>query len=179
MCVCARARACVGGCRALDSAQVPKQQDQNMFSKLIKMASSLGAPRAAPPNCKAMVPMLDFINHRTAARARFSYDARADVFSVAAERAYMKGEQVFISLAFNVCTRVSSSPSLSGPTLRPTGASMCVFKGQQVRVCVSSPSPLSRPTVKAKRCVYVCLCCLCVSFSDIEGEQVFFSLFLI
>ena len=83
--------------RALDSAEVPKQQDQNIFSKLTKMASSLGAPQTAPRNCKAMVPMLDFINHRTAARARFRYDAQADVFSVAAERAYVKGEQVLIS----------------------------------------------------------------------------------
>ena len=43
---------------------------------------------------KAMCPMLDMINHDHGARPRFSYDARQDVFSVAADRNYPKGQQV-------------------------------------------------------------------------------------
>ena len=41
-----------------------------------------------------------------AARPRFSYDARADVFSVAAERAYANGEQVCVCVCVCVCVYV-------------------------------------------------------------------------
>jgi hypothetical protein len=44
-----------------------------------------------------MVPMLDFFNHQSSARPRFGYDPRTDVFSVAAEKPYLKGEQVYIT----------------------------------------------------------------------------------
>lgn len=128
-------------CRALDSAQVRKQQDESIFSKLTNMASSLGAPRAASPNCKAMVPMLDLMNHRTDARARFSYDARVDVFSVAAERAYAKGEQVRACTGSHLTLlglfQHDITSFFSTRRRRRVAAARAYGKDEQVRVCMS------------------------------------------
>ena len=58
-----------------------------------------------------MCPMLDMINHDHGARPRFSYDARQDVFSVAADRNYPKGQQV-ASLPLCLLKEAFVSPKL-------------------------------------------------------------------
>lgn len=79
--------------RALDSAEMPRG-DEGLLARIGSMVG-LGGSRVA--STKAMVPMLDFINHDSSAQPRFCYDARTGSFAVRAERSYRKGDQVYLS----------------------------------------------------------------------------------
>ena len=86
--------------RALDTVEL-RTQDEGLFGKIAASISRLTASPSGTSGrraAKALVPMLDFVNHATRAAPRFGYDAKSDRFSVTAERAYGKGEQVHSAL---------------------------------------------------------------------------------
>ena len=83
---------------------------------------------------KALVPMLDHFNHRSAAHPRYSYDPDSDVFSLVSESEYEEGEQVVRHTRTHARTHIHTLSRLQ-PRVGERVQGGCVWGGRRGSGC--------------------------------------------